>query len=122
MARKVDSQKAAFWKERLGRFETASLTVAEFCAKEGCSRASFYHWRRTLRNGTIPAARTQTKRSEESSEERFRPLAITLSPPRVGIQFPGGTRLELAGEDHELVCAVVREILQGDSPFPRGEV
>ena len=120
MTRKVDSQKAVFWKERLGRFETASLTVAEFCAKEGCSRASFYQWRRKLRNGTI-AARMQTKRSEEPSGEPFRPLSITLSPPRVGIQFPGGTRLELAGEDHELVCAVVREILQGDSQAPRGE-
>lgn len=121
MARKFDSSKAAFWKERLGRFETSSLTVAEFCAQEGCSRASFYQWRRKLRNPSTATGK-RTNRSQEPPGERFRPLSITLSPSRVGIQFPGGTRLDLAGDDHELVCAVVREILQGASSSWRGAV
>lgn len=119
MARKIDSSKVAFWTERLGRFETSTLTVAGFCAQEGCSTASFFRWRRRLRNPS-PAKGNRRSGSGGSQTrpiptERFRPLSITLSPPQVGIQFPSGTRLELAGDDHELVCRVVREILRGDS-------
>ena len=119
MARKLDSSKAAFWTERLKRFETSSLTVAGFCAQEGCSTAAFFRWRRRLRKP--PTAKGNRRSGSGGSQprpspsERFRPLSITLSPPQVGIQFPSGTRLELAGDDHELVCRVVREILRGDS-------
>ena len=118
MTRKLNPSKAAVWAERLERFEASSLSVARFCAQEGCSTAAYYRWRRKLRT-QLASVTQRTKRSEEA--ERFRPLSFTLSPPAVGIQFAGGTRLELAGDDQELVCAVVREILQGDSQAHRGE-
>lgn len=123
MARKLDSSKAAFWTERLKRFETSSRTVAGFCAREGCSTAAFYRWRRRLQKPS-PAKgkrRSGSGGSQPIPSERFRPLSITLSLPQVGIQFPGGTRLELAGDDHELVCRVVREILQGEVLASLGE-
>ena len=120
MARKLDSSTSALWKERLERFEALSLTVARFCAQEGCSTASFYQWRRKLRKSSSPKRR-KTKPSQATSPERFRPLTIAISPARVGIHFPSGTRLELTGDDHDLVCAVVREILQGEVLASAGE-
>jgi hypothetical protein len=120
MARKLDSSKAALWTERLKRFEASSLTVARFCAEEGYSTAAFYQWRRKLRNSSSPERKT-TNSNLAASPERFRPLTIAISPARVGIHFPSGTRLELAGDDHELVCRVVREILQGETLEMAGE-
>jgi hypothetical protein len=120
MARKLDSSKAAFWRERLKRFDASSLTVARFCAQEGCSTASFYQWRRKLRTSSSPQRKTSNP-SQATPQERFRPLTIAISPARVGIHFPSGTRVELVGDDHELVCAVVREILQGEGLASLGE-
>jgi len=120
MAGKIDSSKAALWTERLQRFDASSLTVARFCAKEGCSTASFYQWRRKLWKSSSPKRKT-TNSNPAASSERFRPLTIAISPARVGIHFPSGTRVELAGGDHELVCRVVREILQGEVLASLGE-
>ena len=62
-----------------------------------------------------------TNPNPEASKERFRPLTIAISPARVGIHFPSGTRVELAGDDYDLVCRVVREILQGEVLASLGE-
>ena len=120
MARKLDSLKAAIWRERLERFDASSLTVARFCAQEGCSTASFYQWKRKRRTSSSPKRKT-TNSNPAASKERFRPLTIAISPARVGIHFPSGTRVELAGDDHDLVCRVVREILQGEVLASLGE-
>ncbi|TWT92267.1 IS66 family insertion sequence element accessory protein TnpA [Neorhodopirellula pilleata] len=37
------------WRERIERFDDAGTTIAEFCHAEGYSVASFYQWRRRLR-------------------------------------------------------------------------
>jgi hypothetical protein len=120
MARTFDSSKVALWTLRLKRFQASSLTVARFCAKEGCSTAAFYQWRRKLRTSSS-AKRKTTNSNPAASKERFRPLTIAISPARVGIHFPSGTRVELAGDNHELVCAVVREILQSEVWASAGE-
>jgi hypothetical protein len=120
MVRKFDSSKAALWTERFRRFEASSLTVARFCAEEGYSTASFYQWRRKLRKSS-PLKRKTANPSQATPPERFRPLTIAITPARVGIHFPSGTRLEVAGDDHELVCLVVREILQGEVLASSGE-
>jgi hypothetical protein len=118
MVRTFDSSKATLWTERLKRFEASSLTVARFCAEEGYSTAAFYQWRRKLRKPSPPKRKTT---NPAASKERFRPLTIAISPARVGIHFPSGTRVELVGDDHELVCRVVREILQGEVLASLGE-
>ena len=47
------------WVERMGRFATCSLTVAEFCAAEGVSVPAFYQWKRTLAAAdTLPSSAT----------------------------------------------------------------
>ncbi len=37
------------WRERIGRFDDAGTTITDFCRTEGYSVASFYQWRRRLR-------------------------------------------------------------------------
>ena len=37
------------WRQRLQRFDPASMTVAQFCQLDGISQASFYKWKKTLR-------------------------------------------------------------------------
>lgn len=49
MARRLDSEKHAEWRKQLGRFSRCGLTVARFCSGERVSVASFYYWRRKLR-------------------------------------------------------------------------
>src|SRR5262245_31011664 len=44
------------WQQRLDRFRTSGLTVADFCEREGISTASFYAWRRRFEADSGPAA------------------------------------------------------------------
>ena len=34
-----------FWRQRLHRFDPASMTVAQACKLEGVSQAAFYKWK-----------------------------------------------------------------------------
>jgi len=40
--------RALSWRERLRRYASSSLTVGEFCRREGVSVANFYYWRRRV--------------------------------------------------------------------------
>jgi hypothetical protein len=55
MARGLDSRKVREWQRRLGRFQEARQSVAEFCRKEGVSVPSFYQWRKRLALRPRPA-------------------------------------------------------------------
>jgi hypothetical protein len=51
MARDVPSAATRRWRERIERQERSDWSIAEFCAREGVSSASFYVWRRRLFGG-----------------------------------------------------------------------
>ena len=42
------------WVERMERFQSSTVSVAEFCAAEGVSVPAFYQWKRTLAAGDAP--------------------------------------------------------------------
>lgn len=44
------------WRAVLGRFDGASMTVQEFCLREGLTRSSFTRWRARLRSSPRPFA------------------------------------------------------------------
>ncbi len=48
MSRPSDPKKLAVWRERFERLSRSGLTVAQLCARERVSVASFYHWRKKL--------------------------------------------------------------------------
>lgn len=52
--RRLDEQS---WRAVLERFDGASMTVQEFCLREGLTRSSFTRWRARLRPGAqrVPA-------------------------------------------------------------------
>ena len=50
MARLPDPAVRRRWEERIESFEHSDLTVVEFCEQNDVSTASFYLWRRKLRD------------------------------------------------------------------------
>ena len=80
------------WQERVTRFATSDLNVAEFCQQEGVGTASFYQWRRRLRDSlaTADAPATHTP--------RFLPLVLAGAPPLAGSLGPVALELELPNQ------------------------
>jgi hypothetical protein len=64
MVRTVDMGKRMIWRERLQRFNKWTGTVAQFCAKERVSVASFYQWRRKLESNDVH--NSETRRAREA--------------------------------------------------------
>jgi len=104
MARPSDPKKRAAWQERFERFSDSGLGVAQFCARERVSEASFYRWRKRLgHNGR------HSRRTEERGV--FQPIAVLPAAsggvsqadasagvprtPTICIQLPCGTRIEV---------------------------
>jgi hypothetical protein len=105
MARPSDPNKRAAWRERFERFSRCGLGVAQFCARERVSEASFYRWRKRLRlNGrrlhktegrgvfqpitVLPAASDGVPRAAASE-------GGVPQTPTICIQLPCGTRIEV---------------------------
>lgn len=63
------------WRQRLERFESARMTVSQFCQNEGVSQAAFYKWRKALRDQK-PLAVHQSG-SPAPGEVRFLPLRLS---------------------------------------------
>lgn len=82
------------WGDRIDRFEQSSQTVAQFCAAEGVSTASFYQWRRKLRANT-PATASLAKFVPVELAARSQTKAATV----MSVEFPGGVcvRFEVTG-------------------------
>jgi hypothetical protein len=76
------------WLDRLARFPSSGLTVAQFCAIEACSVPSFYAWKRRL------AADVPT---ESAAEQALRLLPVRLQPsaPMVEVVLNTGAVLRL---------------------------
>lgn len=83
------------WVERIDRFERTNQSVAQFCAAEGVSTASFYQWRRRLRSDDC---------SVNSSVARFVPVSLRTAPPVepttvMSVELPGGVRVRFEVTD-----------------------
>ena len=72
------------WQERLLRFASTDLTVAEFCRSEGVSTPSFYRWRKLA---SPPS----------SLSPRFVPLALSTVQVAT-LTLPGGDSIDLRGD------------------------
>lgn len=90
------------WQERLQRFERAGLSVRAFCDDEGVSQASFYNWRRRL-------AQQQTQ-AATNGVPAFQAVRVRTVGAGLTIELPCGTRVQVAADQIDLACAVVREV------------
>lgn len=91
------------WAERMGRFATSSLTVAEFCAAEGVSVPAFYQWKRVLAAGDTPLS--------PGTVPAFVPVRVAPTAPAVELALPSGAVLRFPpGTDPATIAAVVRHL------------
>ena len=128
MSRSSDPTKPAVWGERLERFSSCGLAVARFCAREGVSVASFYHWRKKLghkgRRRRMTDGHPRHRTGLADGRGVFQPIAVVpaargLGPVASGlvpagrtvcIQLPCGTRIEVGADDLDAVRTVVAEV------------
>ncbi|MFQ5495483.1 MAG: hypothetical protein ACE5EX_08885, partial [Phycisphaerae bacterium] len=74
-----------------------------FCGQERVSAASFYHWRKQLRQ--------QARRQRGTTPPgRFRPIAVVPAAPGLSIQLSCGARIEVRAEDLEAIRTIVAEL------------
>lgn len=118
MARTADPSRAAQWRQRLGRFESSSLSVARFCQRERISVASFYYWRKKLADQSPapgPAGRSH------SQAPVFQPVTVVPSAPALAVRLPGGAHLEVRAGDYQTVRVVVRELVRSTAVPEEGD-
>ena len=102
MARPSDPKKLAAWRERLERFSHSGLAVAQFCARESVSEASFHPWRKKLGHKGGRPRRT-------GGRGVFPPVTVVpiasgahrTQAPAICIQLPCGTRIEVRAQNHD---------------------
>jgi transposase-like protein len=108
LARTPDLQLHALWRQRLRRQVDSGLTIAQFCAQESLSTATFHSWKRRLRlselAGTPPAP------------PAFLPVTVRLAEltpaeaPPIVADLPNGIRLRIPTADARLACRLVRAV------------
>ena|SRR5262245_37447524 len=101
------------WQDRLARFPSSGLTVAQFCALEAVSVPSFYSWRRRLAAQTSGAAAPH--HPDGDPRPRLLPVRLASAPAAVELVLPSGAVLRVPpGSDLALVRALVEAL--GDPP------
>ena len=112
MGRKV-SQTETTWEARMSRFRRGTLTVTEFCQREGVSTPSFYAWRKRLgasgpsaRSGKRSGKRPRDDSAFKPTARMFVPVNVTPSPV-AEIDFPNGARVRVAATDIEVIRVAV---------------
>lgn len=92
------------WVERMGRFQSSTATVAEFCAAEGVSVPAFYQWKRVLAAADTPLSPTVAP--------TFVPVRIApANAAAVELVLPSGAILRFPpGTDPAVIAAVVRHL------------
>lgn len=102
MARAPDPELRRWWERLVSLYDSSNLTVAAFCKQHDISTASFYAWRRKLRDAATPAvAQTSSFIAVELSPTTGRPIEVHL---------PGGVRLEVPSGERGFLMDLVREL------------
>ena len=102
------SDRAAYWREVIDEHESSGLSVAEFCEWQEVSTASFYQWRKRLRN-SITAETPMFVPVSVVDESSVPPVAAMVE-----IALPNGCVVRVAdgvrGETITLAVATAGEL------------
>ena len=81
------------WSDRLARFPSSGLTVAQFCTLEAVSVPSFYAWKRRLTDQAPDP--TSGHPQGGAGKARLLPVRLPPSGPLVELVLPSGAVLRL---------------------------
>lgn len=128
MVRTADVGKRMTWRKRLRRFDKWTGAVAQFCAEERVSVASFYQWRRKLKNNRVgkpdsPRAQDGDSRRDAGgrggrkppvknairTDAKFVPVQVVGSAV-VEVFLTGGPRLSIPADATDALSTVVRAL------------
>jgi transposase-like protein len=115
MSREPDLAKREAWQRRLRSFDKGRATVAEFCADEGVSVATFYKWRRKLgqslarESGSTPRP-SKPARNAAVSGMNFVPVEI-VGPSSLEVLLLSGTRVLVPCHEREAIRLVIAALL-----------
>lgn len=70
MANGFDGVKREAWRQRLGKYDGAGVTVAEFCRREHVSEASFYYWAKRIHQAGKGKATQRAQRKASAAMSR----------------------------------------------------
>jgi transposase-like protein len=112
MAQTGSTERQRYWRELIGRQRSSGRSIAAFCRETGVSVASFYEWKRKLRQQK-PSARPSGKRTS------FAPVQIMPAQTassmdldgRVEVILPEGVVLRIAAGCEERTLQVVWTVL-----------
>jgi hypothetical protein len=120
MPRPADPRKQQEWLQHLRRWQSSRLSVRDHCERFGLSQASFYAWKRTLRQRGLlvdtAASAAATPRANAAKAPRFVPITVAglnARAERIELVLPDGSAVRVpAGFDAPTlrqVLAVLRE-------------
>jgi len=92
MSKLTPDQRRSIWRERLDRFQSMQLTVAEFCKREGVSTPSFYAWKKRL---AMDRSNVPTSKHAATTSAKFVPLVVAGAQLPIRMTLPGGAAVEL---------------------------
>jgi hypothetical protein len=104
-----DLELHALWRDRVRRQADSGLTIAQFCARERLSMASFQAWKRRLR--LIDLA---DRHPAVAAPPTFLPVTVRIperapgEPLAIEADFPNGVRLRIPTTNVRLACCLVR--------------
>ena len=87
------SRSATRWRELVDEQAGSGLSIAEFCRRNDVSQASFYQWRKKLRESA-------------SAREAFVPVSI-LTATGVSVELPGGAVVRLPPGDERSLAQII---------------
>ena len=101
MPRPADPRKQQDWLQHIQRWQSSRLSVRDYCKRLGLSQASFYAWKRALRQrGLLPDTGPSTARltrPKVPQAPRFVPVSLS-GLDAVGLDAAAG-RIELVLPD-----------------------
>jgi hypothetical protein len=111
-----DLKLRALWRERVRRQTDSGLTIAQFCARERLSVASFYTWKRRLRLIDLT-----NRRPGLPALPAFLPVTVHIperapsEPLAIEADFPNGVRLRIPTTNARLAWRLVRLVARAQT-------
>ena len=121
MARKAGRETEQLWRERVERQAASGLSIQRFCDQQRISQATFYAWRKRLRERTGTPARPGVTRPAVPARDRapscgagnFIPLRLLDAPTAWEVVHPHGYRVRVRGEVSATTLRCIVSVLDG---------